>query len=97
MKIGIMGGTFNPIHKGHLALAQAAFKQYRLDKVWFMPSGLPAHKSNSELLPADIRLHMVHLAIKDYPEFEASSFEIDVTSHEQRFHAPFLKRRVADM
>ena len=77
MKIGIMGGTFNPIHNGHLALAKAAYQQYQLDTVWFMPSGLPAHKSNNELLPAEVRLHMVQLAIKAYPYFEASSFEIE--------------------
>jgi len=77
MKIGIMGGTFNPIHNGHLALAKAALEQYSLDVIWFMPSGLPAHKSNTELLPARTRLHMVQLAIKGIPGFEASSFEID--------------------
>ena len=77
MKIGIMGGTFNPIHNGHIALAKAALTQYELDKVWFMPSGLPAHKSNSALLPAKQRLHMVQLAIEGMSGFEASSFEID--------------------
>lgn len=77
MKIGIMGGTFNPIHNGHLALAEAALEQYQLDKVWFMPSGLPAHKSNTELLHAETRLHMVKLAIEGFAGFEASSYEID--------------------
>ena len=76
MKIGIMGGTFNPIHNGHLSLAKAALTQYMLDEVWFMPSGLPAHKANNELLPADIRLHMVELAIQDVENFKASDFEI---------------------
>lgn len=77
MKIGIMGGTFNPIHNGHLKLAAVALAQYQLDEIWFMPSGLPAHKSNSELLPAEERLHMVELAIADNSSFTASSFEID--------------------
>lgn len=77
MKIGIMGGTFNPIHNGHLSLAGAALAQYNLDEVWFMPSGLPAHKANDELLAADIRLHMVKLAIENHDKFKASSFEID--------------------
>lgn len=77
MKIGIMGGTFNPIHNGHLTLASTALLQYALDEVWFMPSGLPAHKSNSELLSADIRLAMVKLAIAGNKHFVASSFEID--------------------
>ena len=76
MKIGIMGGTFNPIHNGHLSLAMLAKKTAQLDEVWFMPSGLPAHKSNSELLPAQIRLTLVELAIAGIPEFRASSFEM---------------------
>jgi len=77
MKIGIMGGTFNPIHNGHLALAAAAKNTACLDEIWFMPSGLPAHKSNSELLPAEHRLAMVNLAINEITGFVASSFEID--------------------
>lgn len=77
MKIGIMGGTFNPIHNGHLLLASAAKKAACLDEVWFMPSGLPAHKSNKELLPAKERLAMVKLAITGISGFDASSFEIE--------------------
>ena len=77
MKIGIMGGTFNPIHNGHLSLAGAALQQHNLDEVWFMPSGLPAHKVNDELLSAESRLHMVNLAIGGNENFKASSFEID--------------------
>lgn len=76
MKIGIMGGTFNPVHNGHLALAATAKEAACLDEVWFMPSGLPAHKSNSELLPADDRLAMVELAITEVEGFKASAFEI---------------------
>ena len=77
MKIGIMGGTFNPIHNGHLTLAHTAKEAVGLDEVWFMPSGLPAHKSNSELLSAQERLHMAKLAIQGIKGFKASSFEID--------------------
>lgn len=77
MKIGIMGGTFNPIHNGHLTLAATAKAAASLDEVWFMPSGLPAHKENNELLPAKERLAMVQLAIAEKEGFVASSFEID--------------------
>lgn len=77
MKIGIMGGTFNPIHNGHLALACKAKEAAGLDEVWFMPSGLPAHKSNSELLSAIDRICMVQNAIKGQDGLVASSFEID--------------------
>lgn len=77
MKIGIMGGTFNPIHNGHLSLANEALNQYNLDEVWFMPSGLPAHKANDELISSNTRLCMVKLAISGKKSFKASSFEID--------------------
>ena len=77
MKIGIMGGTFNPIHNGHLLLAETALKEGKLDEIWFMPSGLPAHKSNSELLSAEHRFTMVQLAVADRKDFIASSFELD--------------------
>ena len=77
MKVGIMGGTFNPIHKGHLLLATLAMEQCSLDEIWFMPSGLPAHKSNKELLDASHRMEMVKLAIVGQPSFVASAFEIE--------------------
>lgn len=77
MKIGIMGGTFNPVHNGHLVLATVAKDEAGLDEVWFMPSGLPAHKSNSELILAKDRLTMVKLAIEGKSGFLASAFEIE--------------------
>ena len=77
MKIGIMGGTFNPIHNGHLLLAETAKKEGNLDKIWFMPSGLPAHKSNSELISSEHRLAMVQLAVNGIADYFASSYEID--------------------
>lgn len=77
MKIGIMGGTFNPIHNGHLLLASTAKQEGNLDEVWFMPSGLPAHKSNSELLSSEHRFAMVQLAVAEQQGSIASSFEID--------------------
>lgn len=77
MKIGIMGGTFNPIHNGHLALAAKAKETAGLDEIWFMPSGLPAHKSNSELLSTIDRFSMVKQAIEGQNGLVASSFEID--------------------
>lgn len=77
MKIGIMGGTFNPIHNGHLLLAETAKKEGNLDEIWFMPSGLPAHKSNSELLSSEHRLAMVQLAVNGMADYSASSYEID--------------------
>lgn len=74
-KIGIMGGTFNPIHNGHLAIAQKAKEQFALDKVLFMPSGVPYMKNLREVLPATVRCEMTALAIRDIPCFELSDLE----------------------
>ncbi len=75
-KIGIMGGTFDPVHNGHLRLAQQAYNEYRLDAVWFMPSGQPPHKKDHKVTDADIRCQMVKLAIAEYPYFRYSDFEV---------------------
>lgn len=74
-RIGIMGGTFNPIHNGHLAIAQRAKEQFALNKVLFMPSGVPYMKNLREVLPASVRCEMTALAIRDMPGFELSDLE----------------------
>lgn len=76
MKIGIMGGTFNPIHLGHLLLAEAALSQAGLDKIMFLPSGFSYMKQETGVLSADHRMKMVELAISDNPAFFASDIEI---------------------
>lgn len=76
-RIGIMGGTFNPIHMGHINIALAAYKQYELDKVLFIPSGNPPHKRGHVLASDEDRYNMVCLAVEPYPFFEASRLEID--------------------
>ena len=79
MRIGIFGGTFDPIHKGHLALALAAKEQARLDKVLFIPANIPPHKTDrcEEMRSAEDRYRMVSLACQGYPGLEASRTEID--------------------
>ncbi|MDP3730659.1 MAG: nicotinate-nucleotide adenylyltransferase [Candidatus Omnitrophota bacterium] len=77
MRIGILGGTFNPIHIGHLILAEEAHFKLKLDKLVFVPAFVPPHKSSSEVINAKDRLEMVRLAIEDNPAFEISTFEID--------------------
>lgn len=72
-RIGIMGGTFNPIHNGHLLLARKAQEQVLLDKVLFMPSGNSYMKRN--VLETQKRVDMVALAIKNDPDFELSMIE----------------------
>lgn len=75
-KIGIMGGTFNPIHYGHLILAESAYNAANLDSVWFMPSKNPPHKLQDEVIPDIFRKEMVELAISGNPHFEISLLEL---------------------
>lgn len=76
-RIGIMGGTFNPIHNGHLAIAEKAREQFLLEKVLFMPSGVPYTKDLREVLPVDMRCEMTAFAIADMPYFELSKLEAE--------------------
>lgn len=76
-KIGILGGTFNPIHCGHLKVAEAVRVSFGLDKVLFVPSGKPPHKLNKEVTGAEHRYAMVECAVRSNPYFEASRVEID--------------------
>lgn len=76
-KIGIMGGTFNPVHYGHLLLAESAREVFELDKVLFMPSGNPYMKNFSAVLAGEKRMQMLRLAIEGNPCFEVSEIELD--------------------
>lgn len=76
-KIGIMGGTFNPIHNAHIELAYTALLQFKLDKVLFITNGNPPHKKKLPVLDCHIRNKMVSLAIGEYPKFEAYDYEIN--------------------
>lgn len=76
MKVGILGGTFNPVHIGHLILAEEAREKLGLDKVIFVPTFLPPHKDNSDIAPAVERLSMIKLAIKTNKCFMVSDAEI---------------------
>lgn len=86
MRIGIFGGTFNPIHLGHIYIADQTRQQLSLDQVVFLPSGDPPHKSAETLAPAHHRLEMVRLALEGHDHFllserEASSTEKSYTIH----------------
>lgn len=77
MKIGIMGGTFDPIHNGHLMLGDTARDQFGLDVIWFMPNGRPPHKALDSIgSDTDMRAKMVELAIKDHKSFELQDYEL---------------------
>ena len=75
-KIGVFGGTFNPIHNGHIYLAKSAYKLLNLDKVLVIPSGFSYQKSGENVLSKNIRADMVKLATKDYPYLEYSDIEV---------------------
>jgi len=76
-KIGLLGGSFNPIHTGHLLLAESARDQYELDKVLFIPTGNNPFKISQDEISREHRLRMVELAIADNPYFEVMTHEID--------------------
>ena len=75
-KIGIMGGTFNPIHNGHLVLAQTAYEQFDLDQILFMPTKNPYYKKLNQSATLEDRTSMVKLAIEDNEAFSFSELEL---------------------
>jgi nicotinate-nucleotide adenylyltransferase len=75
-RIGVLGGTFNPIHIGHLCLAQTALEKMHLSKVIFVPAYMPPHKKEKTVAAARCRYDMVQLAVKCNPSFKVSDFEI---------------------
>ncbi len=76
MRIGILGGTFNPPHVGHLTIACEAMKKAGLDKVLFVPCGNPPHKDASDIPDGKHRIEMVRLAIAGHSDFEISDIEV---------------------
>jgi len=76
-RLGILGGTFNPIHYGHLAAAEEVRDRLRLDRILFIPSFIPPHKREEIVPHADLRVEMVRFATKGNPFFEASDIEIN--------------------
>lgn len=77
MNMGVLGGTFDPIHNGHLIVAEETRTRLNLGEVLFVPAGQPWLKANVSILPAEHRVQMVRLAIADKPYFKLSTVEID--------------------
>lgn len=75
-RIGIFGGTFNPIHTGHLIIATFVLEEKGLDRILFVPCSHPPHKGRGELAPGEERLRMVELAVASDPRFTASDIEL---------------------
>ncbi|TVX94350.1 nicotinate-nucleotide adenylyltransferase [Paenibacillus agilis] len=76
-RIGIMGGTFDPIHLGHLLAAEAAYEAAELDEVWFMPTHVPPHKTKQPEAGQEYRWQMVELAVAPVDYFHASKWELE--------------------
>jgi nicotinate-nucleotide adenylyltransferase len=77
MRIAIFGGTFNPIHKGHVFLAKQAKNKLKLNKIIFVPAYIPPHKKSEGIIRADKRFRMIKLALSGKPYFDVSRYEID--------------------
>ncbi|MFT5524577.1 MAG: nicotinate-nucleotide adenylyltransferase [Pirellulaceae bacterium] len=77
MRLGLYGGTFDPIHYGHLLLAETCREQCKLDKVWFLPAAVPPHKQTRPISPVEDRVEMVKLALGGQASMEVSTIEIE--------------------
>jgi nicotinate-nucleotide adenylyltransferase len=77
MRIGVFGGTFDPVHIGHLIIAEQCREQAALDEVWFVPSARPPHKSRTDLTPFEKRVEMLTLAVAGQPSFRIEPLEAD--------------------
>src|SRR5688572_27693382 len=77
MRIGLFGGSFDPVHVRHLLLAECAREQIALDEVWFLPAAVPPHKQDKRSAPAEDRLAMLQLAIGGHEAFRICRLEID--------------------
>ena len=75
-RVGILGGTFDPVHNGHLLLGEQAYREYGLDEIWFMPSHVPPHKKDHHITDGAARIRMLELATESIPYFSVSDFEM---------------------
>ncbi len=77
MRLGLFGGSFDPVHYGHLLLAECCREEQRLDRVLFLPAAVPPHKQDQELTPAQTRIDMLELAIAGHEQFAVSRYEVE--------------------
>jgi nicotinate-nucleotide adenylyltransferase len=76
MRIGLLGGTFNPIHSGHLILADEVREKLKLDQVVFVPANIPPHKKSAAIAPARLRMEMLRIAVRGNRHFSVSDVEL---------------------
>jgi nicotinate-nucleotide adenylyltransferase len=79
MRLGIFGGTFDPVHYGHLLLAEQCLEHFRLDEVWFVPVGVPPHKPHPGIAGGKARAEMLELAVAGHEKFRVDRREIERT------------------
>jgi len=91
MKIGLLGGSFNPVHNGHIRLAQTALSSFHLDKILFLPSGNHPFKKDSNIPPIEIRYELTKKAITSNPGFEISKLDMET---ETPSYTKFLVKRL---
>jgi nicotinate-nucleotide adenylyltransferase len=98
MRLGIFGGTFDPVHLGHLIMAEHCREQASLDQVWFMPSAQPPHKQGRHLTPFDLRRDMLELAVAGHAAFQVSTLEQELggLSYTVRTLAEIHRRQPGD-
>ncbi len=89
-KLGFLGGTFNPIHNGHILAALNAIERLKLDKVIFLPNSTPPHKADDELLPFAVRYKLIQESIRQYPNLEVSA--LDNTEDEKSYTWHLVQR-----
>jgi len=77
MRLGLLGGSFDPVHYGHLLLAECCREQLPLDQVWFLPAAVPPHKQDRRLTAAEARVEMLELAIAGNEAFSVCRYEIE--------------------
>jgi len=95
LKVGVLGGTFDPVHCSHLQLAEAARSEFQLDKILFIPSAVPPHKIKTEVTSFQHRFRMVEIACGLYKTFECNSIERDMPK--PSYTVDTIKALLADM
>ncbi len=89
-KIGFLGGTFNPIHNGHISAALNAIEKLRLDRIVILPGSNPPHKTDEKLLPFEVRYRLIEESIREYPMLEVS--DLDNTQGEKSYTWHLVQR-----
>lgn len=96
-RIGIMGGTFDPIHNAHVVLAKQAYHQFHLDEVWMLPNGNPPHKKNSRQADVQHRVNMIRLAIQNIPYLKLCEIECSSSTYHYTYETlQMLNERYPD-